>query len=366
MFVVPTVPLVYQQADTIRQFTGLEAKSFCGEMGVDFWDRNKWMDELDLPNTHVIVLTPQILFNILSHAYLDISVFHLLIIDECHHARKSNAVAVLFREFYHTIKQGQSRPKVLGLTASPIWTPDNPDKSLHELQMILASTIIAVKINMAELAQHAPRPKEHVAFYKADIVVQNTELWTALNDLKRDDWELPKLQWSKIKTRARVALTGLGPLGMDLYLLKQLQEPVREIINDAKLGYSLAPEIDRKLAQELYDMLDPLELDIGTSISLDSVSPKVQALVKVLSKYHAAATEESEFQVIIFVQQRHIAFGLAELLEKLDEVSSWIKVRTLVGHGSSDSVAVGQAFNEQKKLVRDFREQKFNVLICTR
>lgn len=364
------MPLVYQQADTIREFTGLEVKSFCGEMGVDFWNRAKWLEELDLKNTHVIVLTPQILLNTLSHAYLDISMFHLLVIDECHHARKSNAVAVTFRTFYHSIENGKSRPRVLGLTASPIWTPDHPDKSLHDLQMTLASTIIAVKTNIAELEHHAPRPKEHVSFYKPNLIVENTELWTELNGLQRDDWALGKLLWSKIKTRASIALEGLGPLGMDLYLVKQLQEPVREIVKEKKLGFTLAPDIDWKLAKKLYNLLDPLELDIGPSIPLDAVSPKMQKLVEVLSAYHSASTEamdeESQFQVIIFVTQRHIAFGLAELLEKIDELSGWVKIRTLVGHGSNDSIAVGQAFNEQKRLVRDFRERKFNVLISTR
>jgi endoribonuclease Dicer len=367
--VVPTVPLVYQQTDTIQRFTGLEVKSFCGEMNVDFWDRKKWIEELDLENTHVIVLTPQILLNTLSHAYLDISVFDLLVIDECHHARKGNAVAVALRTFYHTLAQGKHRPKVLGLTASPIWTPDNPEKSLHELQMTLASTIVAVKTNISELDLHAPRPKEHIVFYQPNIIPQNTELYGALDALPLD-WTLGKLAWSKIKLRASVALVGLGPMGMDLYLVKQLQGPVREIVREVKLGFPVPVDVDWKIAKELFGILDPLDVDIGSSISLDLLSPKFQKLVETITKYHRAGIaeeeEDSQFQAIIFATQRHIAFGLAELLGKIDELSGWIKVRTLVGHGTNDYVAGGQAFNEQKRLVQDFRDGKFNVLISTR
>lgn len=372
---VPTVPLVYQQAETIEKFTGLEVKSFCGEMGVDFWDRNKWIEELDLENTHVIVLTPQILLNTLSHAYLDISVFDLLVIDECHHARKGNPIAVALRTFYHSIGKGKARPKVLGLTASPIWTPDNPEKSLHELQMTLASTVVAVKANICELEKHAPRPKEHIVFYKPNMIAQNSELYGELElydertGLPRD-WTLGKLAWPKIKLKARVALAGLGPLGMDLYLVKQLQEPVREVVREAKLGLTLPHDVDWQLAKKLFSILDPLDVDIGSSVSLDALSPKFRQLVATLTKHHRAGIaeeeEDSQFQAIIFVTQRHIAFGLADLLEKLDELSGWIKVKTLVGHGSNDYVAGGQAFNEQKRLVRDFRDGKFNVLISTR
>lgn len=346
-------------------------KAFCGEMGVDFWDRNKWLEELDLENTHVIVLTPQILLNTLSHAYLDISVFDLLVIDECHHVRKGNPLAVALRTFYHSLGAGKPRPKVLGLTASPIWTPDNPDKSLHELQMTLASTIVAVKANIAELELHAPRPKEHVVFYKPDIIVPNTELYGELDKLPLD-WTLGKLEWPKIKLRARVALEGLGPLGMDLYLVRQLQEPVREVVDLAKKGLTLPSDVDRKLATKLYNILDPIDVNIGASVPLEALSPKFRELVATLTKYHrAAVTEEeeeeaSQFQAIIFATQRHIAFGLAELLGKLDDLAGWIKVKTLVGHGTNDYVAGGQAFNEQKRLVRDFRDGKFNVLVSTR
>ncbi|KAJ9109197.1 hypothetical protein QFC21_000526 [Naganishia friedmannii] len=366
-FVVPTVPLVHQQADTVEKFTGLAVKSFCGEMGVEFWDRTKWLDELDIDNTHVIVLTPQIFLNILSHAYVDISLFDLLIIDECHHARKGNPIAVAFREFYHAMKPGKPRPKVLGLTASPIWSPNNPQKSLHELQMTLASTVVAVKANQDELEKHAPRPKEHIVFYRPDLIPKTTELFAALEALPHD-WVVRDLLWSKIRTRAQVAMVDLGPLGMDLYLVKQLQEPIKTLVREAKLGFSLSLDIDWNLVKQLYRLLAHINVELDSSVSAAFVSPKLRQLVQVLSTHHHAsdeANEESDFQAIIFVTQRHIAFGLAELLQKLEGVCKWIQVRSLIGHGSTGGIAGGQSLNEQKRLVKDFKDGKFNVLIST-
>ncbi|KAJ9125519.1 hypothetical protein QFC22_000480 [Naganishia vaughanmartiniae] len=366
-FVVPTVPLVHQQADTVEKLTGLAVKSFCGEMGVEFWDRTKWLDELDIDNTHVIVLTPQIFLNILSHAYVDISLFDLLIIDECHHARKGNPIAVAFREFYHAIEPGQPRPKVLGLTASPIWSPTNPQKSLHELQMTLASTVVAVRANRDELEQHAPRPKEHIVFYRPDLIPRTTELFEALKALPHN-WAVGDLLWSKIKTRAQVAMVGLGPLGMDLYLVKQLQEPIKTLVREAKLGFSLSLAVDWNLVKQLYRLLAPINVELDSSVSPEFVSPKLRQLVQVLSTHHHASDEENEgsdFQAIVFVTQRHIAFGLAELLQKLEGVGNWIQVRSLIGHGAIGGIAGGQSLGEQKRLVKDFKDGKFNVLIST-
>ncbi|MCD9639811.1 hypothetical protein HAX54_024554 [Datura stramonium] len=42
VFLVPKVPLVYQQAEVIREQTGYKVGHYCGEMGQDFWDARRW------------------------------------------------------------------------------------------------------------------------------------------------------------------------------------------------------------------------------------------------------------------------------------------------------------------------------------
>ncbi|KAK4344999.1 hypothetical protein RND71_035175 [Anisodus tanguticus] len=53
VFLVPKVPLVYQQAEVIREQTGYQVGHYCGEMGHDFWDARRWQREFE---------TKQILF----------------------------------------------------------------------------------------------------------------------------------------------------------------------------------------------------------------------------------------------------------------------------------------------------------------
>ncbi len=39
---------------------------------VDLWDRARWLKQLDIKNTDVVVCTPQILLNVVAHGYLSL------------------------------------------------------------------------------------------------------------------------------------------------------------------------------------------------------------------------------------------------------------------------------------------------------
>lgn len=77
---MPSVPLVSQQTENVHKHTNLKAKPFCGEMGVDFWDREKWIVELDIENTDVVVMTPQIMYNMLAHSYFSMDRIALIVL----------------------------------------------------------------------------------------------------------------------------------------------------------------------------------------------------------------------------------------------------------------------------------------------
>lgn len=47
IFVVNTVALVLQQEEYMRRHTDLNCKGYSGDMGVDFWKEEQWMDEIE-------------------------------------------------------------------------------------------------------------------------------------------------------------------------------------------------------------------------------------------------------------------------------------------------------------------------------
>lgn len=69
--------------------------------------------------TQVLVMTAQILLNILRHSIIKMDAIHLLILDECHHAVKKHPYSLVMSEFYHTTPKDK-RPAVFGMTASPV------------------------------------------------------------------------------------------------------------------------------------------------------------------------------------------------------------------------------------------------------
>jgi endoribonuclease Dicer len=62
------------------------------------------------------------------------------------------------REYFQT--PSFQRPKVFGMTASPIWNPRDAQGSLVTLEKNLDATVIAVREHVSELLQNSPRPLE--------------------------------------------------------------------------------------------------------------------------------------------------------------------------------------------------------------
>jgi len=81
-----------------------------------------------------------------------------MIFDECHHTRKRHPFNSIMSEYFHA--PVDQRPKIFGMTASPISNPKDPAGSLAELEMNLDSKVMAVQEHTEELLAHSPKPAE--------------------------------------------------------------------------------------------------------------------------------------------------------------------------------------------------------------
>lgn len=121
LFLVPTVPLVAQQSKLLRAYTGLRVGTYCGSQRVDMWSVERWAAETAV--REVFVATPQTILDALRHGLLRMEDFTAIVFDECHHVSGNDIYAQLLREFYavwDTDVQGAVKPRILGLTASPL------------------------------------------------------------------------------------------------------------------------------------------------------------------------------------------------------------------------------------------------------
>ncbi|KAH6756960.1 dicer-like 1 [Perilla frutescens var. hirtella] len=181
VFLVPKVPLVYQQAEVIRERTGFQVGHYCGEMGQDFWDARRWQREFE--SKQVLVMTAQILLNILRHSIVKMEAISLLILDECHHAVKKHPYSLVMSEFYHTT-QKEKRPSVFGMTASPVNLKGVSSQvdcavKIRNLESKLDAVVCTIK-DREELAKHVPMPSEVVVEYD-----KAASLWSLHEQIKQ-------------------------------------------------------------------------------------------------------------------------------------------------------------------------------------
>ena len=117
-FVAPSVPLVTQQTKYLQDnTTGLDITSYTGQSGEDIWQIQAW--ETLMGARKVLVLTPMVLYHLLTVGFASLQKTALLVYDECHHTTKRHPYNLIFRDFYFDVPE-KDRPRVLGLTASPV------------------------------------------------------------------------------------------------------------------------------------------------------------------------------------------------------------------------------------------------------
>ncbi|KAG8215560.1 hypothetical protein J3R82DRAFT_7403 [Butyriboletus roseoflavus] len=175
-FIAPTVALCEQQRDVIQEAIGSVGFIHHGGLDPERWtDSNLWKDVLG--KNRVIVSTPQVLLDALSHGYIDLGrEIGLLIFDEAHHANDDHPMNCIMRNFYFSLPIRPStrasnhgpvreeRPMILGLTASPIFN-DDAAEALRTLEINLDSVIHSPRQHRDQVEGYAHRSECNPVFY---------------------------------------------------------------------------------------------------------------------------------------------------------------------------------------------------------
>lgn len=124
--------LCEQQHNVIQKAIGSAGLIHGGLEPKQWTDPNLWKDVLS--KNRVIVSTPQVLLDALSHGYISLGRdIGLLVFDEAHHANDDHPMNCIMRSFYFNLPIRRStrasshgpvreeRPIILGLTASPMF-----------------------------------------------------------------------------------------------------------------------------------------------------------------------------------------------------------------------------------------------------
>ncbi|KAH0456706.1 hypothetical protein IEQ34_014613 [Dendrobium chrysotoxum] len=432
IFLVPKVPLVYQQAEVIRKRTRFSVGHYCGEMGQDFWDARKWHREFE--SMQVLVMTAQILLNILRHSIIKMDSIHLLILDECHHAVKKHPYSLVMSEFYHTTPK-EKRPAVFGMTASPVnlkgvSSQEDCAIKIRNLESKLDSIVCTVK-DRRELEKHVPTPLETVVHYD-----KAASLWSfheqiklmeaaveeaARSSSRRSKWqfmgardagskeELRLVYGVSERTESDGAANLIQKLRAINYALAELGQWcaykvahsfLTALQNDERANYQLDvkfqesylkkvvtllqcqlsegavindcnnPTIINNTAVHSVDDIEEGELlnshavsggehvdnIIGAAVADGKVTPKVQALIKILLKYQ----QTEDFRAIIFVERVVAALVLPKVLLELPSLS-FIRCASLIGHNNNQEMRTCQ----MQDTISKFRDGRVTLLVAT-
>ncbi|EOA87001.1 uncharacterized protein SETTUDRAFT_31304 [Exserohilum turcica Et28A] len=360
-FLVDSVNLVFQQTNVLRCGLDQNVEGICGSMGASLWSKSTWQGYFE--RNMVLVCTAEVLVQCMMHSFTSMARINLLIFDEAHHAKSNHPYARLMKDFYVKETDIAKRPRIFGMTASPVDTkglsPSHIREAARDLEKLLDAKIATTE--SALVSNSISRPEEEVAVYAR----------------LKDEYETPLHQ--KIKARfghiqaydkffiaSKRHCRELGRWASDTYWSfafaenqsRKLEE--REHMKHNNASPDRVKEWDAKLKrlQEAAEYVQKFDPGICT-LSHQDVSSKVQKLHHWLSLYYERSDEA---RCIVFVQERQTAQLLQLIFSQIG--GPHLRCSVLVGINTR-VYEQNISLRNQVLTVAKFRRGELNCLFAT-
>ncbi|GFT77874.1 endoribonuclease Dicer [Nephila pilipes] len=409
-FLVPTVPLVTQQAKTIGDHVDLKVNGYYGEMDIDSWSKEDWMEQFK--KSEVLVMTAEIFRIIVDHAFIPLTQIELLIMDECHRAQGDHPYRQALKCFSTLLPK--KMPRIFGLSASLLngkCKPTKLEKNLRDLEMTLRSTIVTAS-DILDLQKYGTDPDEFVIMY-SKYEINNSGLLKELQDLM----EKLKSQKSGIEKNNAIA-EDIIFFDKPLRCLNSLQTTLRDLgpwcadraadmyIEEIKIILKRSSAADYMgILNEVLEFLTYFSNmckcldDNSNGTNLNVLPNKLKRLMGIFlaarnskafqsepvpvinatfeqdpenyclaMKQKLGKKEDINICSIVFVEQRITAYVLYQWLLEIKKTYSELKFlepEFIVGHGTIGLLQTSMSEKLQQKKLRNFREKKNNILVAT-
>ncbi|KAI5479849.1 endoribonuclease Dicer [Pseudohyphozyma bogoriensis] len=392
-FLVNSVPLVVQQANILALNSSLRVGKLFGALGINLSSKEEW--EWNFQHYDCLVLTAQLLLDSLAHGFINMSEISLMVFDEAHHAKSNHPYAAILRDFYGRVPVDEPRPRILGLTASPL----NSNEGLVEadkLQKLFDARLITAPAEcLQELHDMVSAPTELVFKYHAPPQYPPTKLWRQIHKVV----EFRDETFNSCASAAQALLMEHGPDASDLvwHLALERYQKSLETLDDPEASTIILDPIASPLAREEdFELVHPprpveeiveeqmkpaeeeepaLQLPEWLRViqahkpqpKVDKLSPKLKVLLKCLAAFQETA---DSFCGIVFVNKRIDALIITQLLRQFTKSIpelSWLRVKCVTGHGATKSRSMGprMQWTEQADVLLDFRQGECNLLVAT-
>ena len=411
VFLVNNVALLEQQAQVIRDCTGLSTGSYCGADGVDDWSKEKWVGEVQKQS--VMVFIHQVFLDAMSHDYISLSSLALLVIDECHHAVKRHPYSIIMTDHYHRAKEkGCPVPKVLGLSASiVVKSVKNLEfrREKAKLEKRLDAVVeTADGISLQLFVNSATETVLH--FSKSSSIGCEEEIAKVVNMARKEVWEIKNKELRAIEQSCRDSnskATSADSLKKDFkFFVNNVFGSIGALL---ELGLyslvamedSLVEEVENKCSrsdtiwykEEVRDMMEEISKKHFKSIIRIAKSQmlgfsgteedkilrfsgsKVLKLIEVLKNKgfgrEVQNSGDNEMRCIVFVERKLSSMALHYLIWKL-KLPSVVDVGFAYSSSANRNVKdprereeVNKEKHRMKETLRQFRTGAVNVLVST-
>ena len=370
MFLAPTKPLVDQHFSTMKKLLLLSDKEICILTGdIDAASRGElWL------RSSVVICTPQVAWNDLRHEIYGIEKFGLIIFDEVHRAVGNYQYVEVAQKFLEARKR-----MILGLTASPGSSMDK----LTDITKALGIEKVKIK------TEDDPDVRKYINEVKINITRIKQP------DDVREIYAVLKQVYLEILERLKKS----GIFQTSSISRKNLIEASREISDRARNGesklFSIIPYITAAIRIDyaaeylesqgylifynyFNEMLHSEEKSMQRTVSIIEKSEHYKVLLRLIETCDIQKVENPKCSIALRICEEAILKNKDSRIiifthyRKTSEIvtayftqhSSLVRPVRFVGQASHDS-DIGLSRSEQHKIIEQFREGIYNVLVAT-
>eukprot|EP00834_Sanchytrium_tribonematis_P002493 NODE_78_length_23230_cov_1.644979.p1 type:complete len:1752 gc:universal NODE_78_length_23230_cov_1.644979:21158-15903(-) len=377
IFLVPTTTLVKQQTIQLQHNAELVVKEFQGQTKHD-----KFSDTEDgilwhrtFSETQAIVMTPQILMNLLQTGFIRMTNISLLILDEAHHCSGDHVYKRIMLDYYKATEP-ICRPRVFGMTASPLASKSQSDIKLHqdiyELESIMMSKISTVPPEMIDA--YLTRAKTKVLFFSRFYPKYDIKETKIIME-NRDEFE----KVSCIVYRHFMYYRQKLYLKQNYSKNKESEGFKRMIRNGDYINNSLGPWLAGRYLEYCF-------FDSGELKGLMHYNKLIGSTSSIRSKNDLISPDSADVEPILFISSKliNLLIHLNRLYDSSDEVKSLIfinnkaMVTTLASflHEAAHTEIVPYSVkpyflhaelgpNVKEAITSNFNSGKYNLLVTT-
>ncbi|KAM6033532.1 antiviral innate immune response receptor RIG-I isoform 2-T2 [Chlamydotis macqueenii] len=403
VFLATKLPVYEQQKNVFKQHferNGYSVQGISGETVANV------SVEKVVQDSDIIVMTPQILVNSIEEGILSsLSIFTLMIFDECHNTTGNHPYSVLMTRYLEQKFDSSANklPQIVGLTASVgVGNAKSINETIEHICMLCSyldiQAISTVRENKEDLQRFGNKPETYVRWVKmrarnhfADIIsdlMTETEALIrkiysvdTISPMNKNDFGTQKYEHWIITTQKKCRLLQLADKEKESSICRDLficTEHLRKfndaliISEDARIEDALAyltefftnvkngpyTELEKRLTARFQEKESEL---IALSKDESNENPKLEELACILDEAHRY---NPQTRTLLFAKTRALVAALKKWIEA-NPLLSHIKPDVLMGRGKRDQKA-GMTLPMQKGVLDAFKtNEDSRLLIAT-